>query len=227
MTKQERERVMGMITWATEKLAPDMDVVGCMCEYCHVNLNLQKIEDRYEFVGHDTTCEWNNFRTALPAALAASERLERENEELGKGQIELASELCRYQTIWKEQRIRAETAEAQLAEARKALRWWVKEYGSNFNSGYMYSSGKPCKCMLCTAKAILRPEPGKSQGQCDTTMTERFYNPNCKCPTYPGNLGPCKSFEVGGNGRCPYCDHEKECHDAIEPNAPSMIARSK
>lgn len=49
--------------------------------------------------------------------------------------------------------------------------------------------------------------------RCDTTSTERFENPDCKCPTYPENLGPCKTFELGGNRRCAYCDHEKECHE--------------
>ena len=52
-----------------------------------------------------------------------------------------------------------------------------------------------------------------SQGLCDTTMTERFANPLCKCATYPANLGPCRDFEEGANGRCVYCDHDKICHD--------------
>ena len=51
----------------------------------------------------------------------------------------------------------------------------------------------------------------KSQGLCSTTQTERFEVKDCKCPTYPGNLGPCITFEKGANGRCVYCDHEKEC----------------
>lgn len=50
------------------------------------------------------------------------------------------------------------------------------------------------------------------QGLCDTTSTPRFFNPACKCPTYAGNLGPCKTYEEGGNGRCVYCDHEAVCH---------------
>jgi hypothetical protein len=52
----------------------------------------------------------------------------------------------------------------------------------------------------------------QSQGLCDTTMTERFYNPTCVCPTYQNNLGPCAKFEAGMNGRCVYCDHEEGCH---------------
>jgi hypothetical protein len=52
----------------------------------------------------------------------------------------------------------------------------------------------------------------QSQGVCETTGTERFLNPECRCPTYPGNLGPCVEFEAGGNGRCVYCDHERACH---------------
>jgi hypothetical protein len=58
----------------------------------------------------------------------------------------------------------------------------------------------------------------QSQGLCETTMTERFSNPDCTCPTYPGNLGPCASFEEGSNGRCVYCDHERVCHAKICPD---------
>lgn len=50
----------------------------------------------------------------------------------------------------------------------------------------------------------------KSQGCCETTLTERFES-KCSCQTYPGNLGPCKEHELGGNGRCVYCDHEMGC----------------
>lgn len=53
-----------------------------------------------------------------------------------------------------------------------------------------------------------------AQGRCATTLTERFHNPACRCPTYPTNLGPCVAFEAGGNGRCVYCDHEHACHPA-------------
>jgi hypothetical protein len=56
---------------------------------------------------------------------------------------------------------------------------------------------------------------GDSQGLCETTSTERFFNPWCSCPTYPGNLGPCKTWEMGGNGRCVYCDHEVACHSQL------------
>lgn len=56
---------------------------------------------------------------------------------------------------------------------------------------------------------------GDSQGMCETTSTERFYNPLCACKTYPTNLGPCASFEMGGNGRCVYCDHEAQCHKEL------------
>lgn len=34
---------------------------------------------------------------------------------------------------------------------------------------------------------------------------------NCGCCHVP-DLGACLKFEVGGNGRCVYCDHGKECH---------------
>ncbi len=57
--------------------------------------------------------------------------------------------------------------------------------------------------------------PGESQGLCDTTMTERHFNPWCVCPTYEGNLGPCLTWEEGSNGRCVYCDHTIVCHAAV------------
>lgn len=55
----------------------------------------------------------------------------------------------------------------------------------------------------------------KSQGLCETTLTERFECPECRCGTYPDNLGPCKTFETEANGRCVYCDHAIECHNLI------------
>jgi len=58
-------------------------------------------------------------------------------------------------------------------------------------------------------------EEPKSQGLCDTTMTERFENKDCVCNTYPGNLGPCSKFEDGSNARCVFCDHELSCHLAV------------
>lgn len=58
---------------------------------------------------------------------------------------------------------------------------------------------------------------GTPQGRCETTLTERFAYPDCKCGTYPGNLGPCKTFEQGAEpGFCVYCMHKIECHDAIK-----------
>lgn len=56
---------------------------------------------------------------------------------------------------------------------------------------------------------------GTPQGRCETTLTERFANPQCRCATYPGNLGPCKTFECGAGERCVYCDHSDECHAAL------------
>lgn len=56
---------------------------------------------------------------------------------------------------------------------------------------------------------------GEPQGRCDFTQTERFANPACECPTYEGNLGPCRTFEAGLNGRCVYCDHAETCHAAV------------
>ena len=41
----------------------------------------------------------------------------------------------------------------------------------------------------------------ESQGFCETTL-ERFRVTECKCDTYEGNLGSCKSFDKGINGRC-------------------------
>ena len=66
--------------------------------------------------------------------------------------------------------------------------------------------------ILITASASYTGQP---QGLCDTTMTPRFFNEHCKCPTYPENLGPCENWEKGGNGRCVYCDHAVECHISL------------
>lgn len=49
------------------------------------------------------------------------------------------------------------------------------------------------------------------EGVCATTNTERYQNTDCRCPTYPNNLGPCLNHEQGSNGRCVYCDHELTC----------------
>lgn len=65
---------------------------------------------------------------------------------------------------------------------------------------------------LASAPVSTGVEPNGSQGRCETTLTERFANPDCKCPTYAGNLGPCRTFEVGMSERCVYCDHERDCH---------------
>jgi len=80
---------------------------------------------------------------------------------------------------------------------------------------------------------ILREQPaaGQSepvaQGKCETTLTERFAYPDCKCSTYEGNLGPCKTWEPGGDPtRCVYCDHDAACHIALYthpiPAAPAV-----
>jgi hypothetical protein len=69
----------------------------------------------------------------------------------------------------------------------------------------------------CPAKPV-------PQGRCETTLTERFSNPECRCPTYAGNLGPCAQHEVGGNGRCVYCDHELTCHPASVDEAATIGA---
>lgn len=57
---------------------------------------------------------------------------------------------------------------------------------------------------------------GEPQGKCDTTLTDR-YAIDCKCGTYPDNLGPCLAFLPGADpSRCVYCDHKVECHDALK-----------
>ena len=55
----------------------------------------------------------------------------------------------------------------------------------------------------------------KSQGLCDTTWTERFEYPACKCGTYRGNKGPCAQFYTGLNHRCVLCDHTEQCHEGL------------
>lgn len=49
---------------------------------------------------------------------------------------------------------------------------------------------------------------------CETTDTPRLTRPvDCKCDTYPDNMGPCLTFcSDGRNKKCPYCDHELVCH---------------
>lgn len=58
--------------------------------------------------------------------------------------------------------------------------------------------------------------PGKVRlgGICETTMTKRLRVIDCVCPTYEANLGPCATFKAGSNGRCAYCDHTEQCHEA-------------
>lgn len=58
--------------------------------------------------------------------------------------------------------------------------------------------------------------PAPAEGHCETTLTERFFYPDCQCGTYAGNLGPCKTFLGGADPlRCVYCDHKIECHITI------------
>lgn len=56
---------------------------------------------------------------------------------------------------------------------------------------------------------------GDPQGRCETTLTERFENDDCRCGTYVDNTGPCKTFVAGVDAeRCVYCDHKAVCHPA-------------
>lgn len=77
----------------------------------------------------------------------------------------------------------------------------------------------PCIFKLEELEA-LRSNEGDAGILCDTTLTERFVNPECQCKKYDGNLGPCKTFKAGGNKswdgpvHCAYCDHELICHTA-------------
>lgn len=61
-----------------------------------------------------------------------------------------------------------------------------------------------------------RPAHSTSQGRCETTLTERFRFDECVCGTYPGNLGPCRTFLPNEYGSCSYCAHRLGCHTAIE-----------
>lgn len=63
-----------------------------------------------------------------------------------------------------------------------------------------------------TPNSTDKASPRKPQGLCDVTLTERFENKACCCPTYEGNLGPCQGYDLGANGRCVYCDHSEACH---------------
>lgn len=66
--------------------------------------------------------------------------------------------------------------------------------------------------ILGTLSETASTKPGDFQGFCETTETARYFNPLCKCLTYAGNLGPCRHWEEGQNGRCVYCDHHLGCH---------------
>lgn len=69
-------------------------------------------------------------------------------------------------------------------------------------------------------------DQGTPQGRCETTHTERFKNNACRCQTYEGNLGPCKSFLAAADpARCVYCDHNAECHQAVADNARTEMDR--
>ena len=70
--------------------------------------------------------------------------------------------------------------------------------------------------------ALPAPAPAPAtQGLCDFTQTERFANPSCRCLTYEGNLGPCRTYLIGASGRCVYCDHDECCHSAVMEPAPA------
>jgi hypothetical protein len=62
------------------------------------------------------------------------------------------------------------------------------------------------------AKVVNLGDGDGYEGRCETTNTERYANPACACPTYEGNMGPCRTWLAGLNGRCAYCDHLEECH---------------
>lgn len=83
--------------------------------------------------------------------------------------------------------------------------------GDSWNeyAGHFVDHHAEITAALRQAASVERAEP---QGLCDTTLTERFKNSNCRCATYPGNKGPCQRFEAGANGNCAYCDHERACH---------------
>ena len=57
--------------------------------------------------------------------------------------------------------------------------------------------------------------PGECQGACGTTTTPRYWNPECACDTYQGNLGPCLSYDQGHDGTCAACDHDPVCHAQV------------
>lgn len=55
--------------------------------------------------------------------------------------------------------------------------------------------------------------PGEAEQRCETTLTIRASKALCVgCGTYPDNLGPCRTWLRGPEGRCTYCDHGPECH---------------
>lgn len=106
--------------------------------------------------------------------------------------------------------------QAALLLAQDALRWCSGSpdfnEGGQARVGWM-SPGGP-RDALDAIDTVLRG--ASAQGRCETTLTERFKNPSCKCDTYPDNLGPCRTFEEGARcGYCVYCDHNLRCHKEL------------
>ena len=65
-----------------------------------------------------------------------------------------------------------------------------------------------CKSRKYQPEAVV----GEANPVCDTTMTPRNPAESCVCEVRTDLMGPCDDYEVGGNGRCVYCDHECVCH---------------
>ena len=51
--------------------------------------------------------------------------------------------------------------------------------------------------------------------RCETTETPRLPRDCCTCGDESDGMGPCPYWELGGNGRCVYCDHKKACHPFV------------
>lgn len=127
------------------------------------------------------------------------------------------------QTRHESARKRAEyTRDRAIQERDRAIteRDALAEAVGTFIAGWpnFYHGLKEVRAALALVDSVKSaPAAGVSRlgGLCDTTSTYRNPVQECFCRTYPENLGPCKTWERGGNARCVYCDHDLSCHEKV------------
>lgn len=158
----------------------------------------------------------------IPPTLREAQYLIREIKEAAKPYLPQAVSIR--SRLWLAFRRITEAAVARDAQRNEALEGIAKavtelhkDYGEMINKVTDRSSAKVnlIEAMDRFKRIDRNMIRGESQGLCDTTQTERFYMPGCRCETYKDNLGPCRTFEKGDSGRCAFCDHELNCHTEL------------